>query len=395
MIKKDDEHGEHFEDSNDLIYSLSEYFDEACSKRTVTSLEWSPHYPELFLAGYSKSNDFNINQKNGLLLVWSLALRKEPEFTFTCQPEISSALFHAYNPKLIVGGTQTGQVLIWDTRGKEAPVYKTPLGLGGGQSGSGFKTHTSEITCLGIIGSTNSSHIISLSNGAICMWSLSNLSKPVKRIELKSQKFDDREKNGLHEIGVMSMGLQQYESNNLLIGSDDNEIYQISLHGDDSRSSVVNSFKGHEGPVYSIDYHPPDYYSTYNFSHLFATTSADWTTRLWSKTKPDGPLLTLENSENYVYCAKWCPTNASILACSDGDGYLDIWDLIKNKEQPSIHCKLGNEVLNKMSWTEDGKRMAIGDSSGKIQLLGMDKKIYKSTPEDSSKFEKIISKMKS
>lgn len=59
-----------------------------------------------------------------------MAIRKVPEFTFTCQPEITSAIFHPYNPKLIIGGTHTGQVLIWDTRGKQNAVYKTPLGLG-------------------------------------------------------------------------------------------------------------------------------------------------------------------------------------------------------------------------------------------------------------------------
>jgi dynein intermediate chain len=379
-------------DSNELVHPLVEFYDESCDKRTVTSLEWSLKYPELLLSCYSRRTDeFTANQKNGLIYIWSLAIKKVPEFTFTCQPEITSAIFHPYNPKLIIGGTHTGQVMIWDTRGKQTAVYKTPLGLGGGQSG--VKTHTSDITCLGVIGSTNSSHIISLSNGAICLWSLNNLSSPVKRIELKAPQ-QKKENDDLSEMSILSMGMQQYDTNNLLIGSDDNNVYQISLNEDNSRNVILNTFKGHDGSVYSVDFHPSDYFNTCNFSHLFATSSADWTTKIWSKQNTLAPLFTIESSNNYVYSSKWSPTNASILAIGDGNGYLDIMDLNKDMESPRIHCKLGKEALSKICWTEDGKRITVGDSAGKVQLFALDKQIYSSTSEDSKKFEKLIGKMK-
>jgi len=393
MFENDDyEYPNSLPDSNNLVHPLIEFYDESCAKKTVTSLEWSIKYPELLLSCYSKrTDDFNANQKNGLIYIWSLAIRKVPEFTFTCQPEITSAIFHPYNPKLIIGGTHTGQVLIWDTRGKQTAVYKTPLGLGGGQSG--VKTHTSDITCLGVIGSTNSSHILSLSNGAICLWSLSNLSSPVRRIELKTQQ-QKKENEDLTEMSILSMGMQQYDTNNLLIGSDDNNIYQVALNEDNSRNIILNTFSGHDGPVYSVDFHPADYFNTCNFSPLFATSSADWTTKIWSKQNTSSPLFSLEHCNNYVYCSKWNPINASVLATGDGNGCLDIMDLNKDIEVPRIHCKLGNEALNKICWTEDGKRITVGDSSGKIQLFALDKQIYTSNSEDSKRFEKLIGKKK-
>ena len=391
FLNDDYEYQNSLPDSGNLVHPIMEFHDESCAKKTVTSLEWSLKYPELLLACYSKrTDDFNANQKNGLIHIWSLAVRKVPEFTFTCQPEITSAIFHPYNPKLIMGGTHTGQVLIWDTRGKQTAVYKTPLGLGGQ---SGVKTHTSDITCLGVIGSTNSSHIVSLSNGVICLWSLNDLSKPVKRIELKVP-LQKKENDDLNEMCILSMGMQQYDTNNLLIGSDDNNVYQISLNEDSSKNVILNTFTGHDGPVYSVDFHPSDYFNTCNFSHLFATSSADWTTKIWSKQNTSSPLITLENSNNYVYCSKWSPTNASVLATGDGNGYLDILDLNKDIETPRVHCKLGNEALNKICWTEDGKRITVGDSSGKIQLFALDKQIYISNSEDSKRFEKLIEKMK-
>ena len=394
IFQNDDyEFPESLPDSYNLVHPLVEFYDESCAKKAVTSLEWSMKYPELLLACYSKrSDDFNANQKNGLIYIWSMAIRKTPEFTFTCQPEITSAIFHPYNPKLIIGGTHTGQVLSWDTRGKQNAVYKTPLGLGGGQTG--IKTHSSDITCLGVIGSTNSSHIVSLSNGAICLWSLNNLSSPVKRIELKTPQ-NKKDNEDLTEMCILSMGMQQYETNNLIIGSDDNNIYQVSLSEEKNTKDVIlNTFKDHEGPIYSVDFHPSDYFNTCNFSHLFATSSADWTTKIWSKQNTTKPIFTVENSNNYVYCSKWSPISASILATADGDGYLNIMDFTKDIEVPRVRCKLGNDALNKICWTEDGKRITVGDSAGKVQLFALDKQLYTSNSENSRRFERLIGKMK-
>ena len=97
-------------------------------------------------------------------------------------------------------------------------------------------------------------------------------------------------------------------------------------------------------------------------------------------------MFTIESSNNYVYCSKWSPTNASILATGDGNGFLDIFDLNKDIEAPKIRCKLGNEALNKICWTEDGKRITVGDSAGKISLFALDPQIYSSSSEDSKRF---------
>jgi len=184
------------------------------------------------LAGYSKSEEAGINDPNGLILLWSLAMRKKPEFTFTCQTEITSAIFHKFNPKLIVGGTYTGQILIWDTRGKPLPVQKTQ---------PGGKFHAYPIYCLAVNGSTNSNNITSISNdGVMCTWSLSNLSKANKRIDLKGRKRRNTDKDSFEtissqntnteDIGAICMASQDSESNHIMIGTDDSDIYQVYTH---------------------------------------------------------------------------------------------------------------------------------------------------------------------
>ena len=69
-------------------------------------------------------------------------------------------------------------------------------------------------------------------------------------------------------------------------------------------------------------------------------------------------------------------------------------DLNKDIEVPRVHCKIGNEALNKICWTEDGKRITVGDSAGKIQLFALDKRVYSSSGENSKRFERLIGKMK-
>ena len=364
---------------------LLTFFDSNCVNRTINSLQWSLKYTELLLTSYTKPKAI-LSEKNGLINLWSLALRDFPEFILTSQAEITSSIFHTYTPKLIIGGTFAGQVLLWDTRGKEIPIMKTPLGVIG-------DSHNSPIVGLGVVGTTISNQIISVSNGIICLWSLSNLSKPIKKIELK---HDDNNYQ-IKEIGVLCMGMQNYENNNLLIGSDDNSIYQITLHAnenEENNKNLVASFKAHEGPIYSVTPHPGDPFNTYNFSQLFLSSSADWTTRLWSKGQVDNPLIVIDNNEDSIYCSKWCPTNASVIACGDGGGNVDFYNFNKDLEVPVYTMNIGKAVVNNISWSYNGKKIAIGDSDGKVKVFEVSKDIYRGTQEDSMKFDKIISSIK-
>ena len=103
--------------------------------------------------------------------------------------------------------------------------------------------------------------------------------------------------------------------------------------------------------------------------------SADWSVNLWSKNFSESPLFTFDNNDDYVYDAKFHPTNPSLFACVDGLGKLDFWDLNKDVEVPVCRYDVGKNSLNKMSWSTDGKRIAVGDISGKVSVLNIDKEV--------------------
>ena len=100
FLNEDLQYTDFLPDSNNCVHPILEFYDESCAKKAVTSLEWSVKYPELLLACYSKrTDDFVSNQKNGLIYIWSLAVRNIPDcppprpkgvlFTAFCFPRVS------------------------------------------------------------------------------------------------------------------------------------------------------------------------------------------------------------------------------------------------------------------------------------------------------------------
>lgn len=68
--------------------------------------------------------------------------------------------------------------------------------------------------------------------------------------------------------------------NNFLVGAEDGCVYQGCRHG--QKAGVVdNAFEGHFGPVTGTACHPV-VNGPLDFSHLFLTSSFDWTVKLWS-----------------------------------------------------------------------------------------------------------------
>ena len=121
-------------------------------------------------------------------------------------------------------------------------------------------------------------------------------------------------------------------------------------------------------------------------------------TKIWAKNHNKEPLLTIDNSKNYVFCTQWNPKKASVLATGDGDGYLDIFDINKSIEGPKARFKVDGDNgtstgINKIDWSEDGEKILVGDSGGKTYLLGLKKDLFSYGEENNSdRFAKFIEK---
>lgn len=104
------------------------FCDRWSRNRCVTSMDWSPQFPELLAASYN-NNDDTPNDPDGVCLVWNTKFKKTtPEFIFHCQSPVMSTTFARFHPNLILGGTYSGQIVLWDNRvQKRTPIQRTPL----------------------------------------------------------------------------------------------------------------------------------------------------------------------------------------------------------------------------------------------------------------------------
>lgn len=113
-------------------------------------MDWSPQFPELLVASYhnnevSSLTSYKIvklilkfylliwqdspHDPDGVCLVWNTRFKKStPEYIFHCQSPVLSCCFARFHPNLILGGTYSGKIVLWDNRSpKRTPVQRSPL----------------------------------------------------------------------------------------------------------------------------------------------------------------------------------------------------------------------------------------------------------------------------
>ena len=161
-----------------------------CSKwtatRDVTDMDWSPLHRELMICSYHMPSSTSSLaqpvgstavkvvspddtpsdslkprsgelQSDGLALVWNLAMPNRPEHIFTCGSPVTAIRFHPTESPLIIGGCQSGQVVIWDVRAGRMPVQKSSLTT---TASGNSKGHTHPICAMEIIESGVSAEIL-------------------------------------------------------------------------------------------------------------------------------------------------------------------------------------------------------------------------------------------
>ncbi|CAL7951314.1 unnamed protein product [Xylocopa violacea] len=323
------------------------FCDRWSRNRCVTSMDWSPQFPELLVASYN-NNDDTPNDPDGVCLVWNTKFKKTtPEFIFHCQSPVMSTTFARFHPNLILGGTYSGQIVLWDNRvQKRTPIQRTPLSA---------NAHTHPVYCLNVVGAQNAHNLISIStDGKLCSWSLDMLSQPQETLDLCTKQSKP--------IATTCLTFPHGDVNNFVVGSEEGTVYSACRHG--TKTGVLETYEGHQGPVTGISAHAVQ--GGIDFSHLFLTSSIDWTIKLWSL-KESKPLYSFEHNGDYVYDVAWSPTHPALFAAVDDSGRLDLWNLNQDTEVPTAGVMIdGCPALNRVSWTPSGLHVTVGDDSGKI-----------------------------
>ena len=207
------------------------FTDESVRYRPIMDIQFSPHFPELFLVAYGtktssistshlpskKSGTSNHNASTddseplGMVCVWSTGVDTKPEFKFYSSSPILAARFSTTDEHIIFGGCYTGQILMWDMRAKSQPVQRSSLTGNGHKhpiysmsfvpsvtlshsstsssntstsASSGSPTHSA---VLAAPVQTTSFELVTVSvDGVLCYWDVSRLVEPSNMVNLSS-----------------------------------------------------------------------------------------------------------------------------------------------------------------------------------------------------------------
>ncbi|KAL2016957.1 hypothetical protein VTK56DRAFT_2833 [Thermocarpiscus australiensis] len=393
------------------VRELTQFYDERWSKkRMISSIDFSPKFSELLLASYTK-NPTAPHDPDGIVQVWNYHLHDRPEFVFHAQSDILTAKFSPFHPNLIIGGAYSGQVLLWDTRARSAPVQKTPL------TGSG---HTHPVYCIDIVGTQNANNIISCStDGAVCSWSVDMLGQPQEAMTLYTPVPAKSE-----DLSPTCMAFPQADPTFFLVGSEEGTIYPCHRYDRAGAKAGVDarvSYKGHAAPVMSVAFHPAR--GPVDLGDLVLSSSLDWSVKLWKVRAPAAtsavvpptsttttattagghglgmgmgssavagaglgnmgetqvaPLLDFVR-EDVVYDASWSPVKPGVFGLVDGAGWLELWDITVETEEPVARIApsprkggrtMLSKSLNKLAWEPaEGRRLATGGIDGAVTVF--------------------------
>lgn len=326
------------------------FFDDRWSKhRCVTCMDYSVQYPELLVASYNQNED-SPQDPDGVALVWNMKYNTQtPEYIFHNQSAIMSVCFAQFHPNLLVGGSYSGQIVLWDNRSrKRTPVQKTPLSA---------SAHTHPVYCVEVVGTQNAHNLITFStDGKMCSWSLDMLSQP--------QEVMDLQHTHSKYVSVTCASFLPGDVNNFVVGTEDGSVYSALRHG--NKAGISEQFEGHHGPVTAIHYNRVP--GPIDFSHLFLTSSFDWTIKLWNN-KTSKVLYSFEDNGDYVYDVEWSPVNPALFASVDGMGKLDLWNLNNDTEVPTSSVTVDPmAAINRVKWSGSGLQLAAGDDEGYIYI---------------------------
>lgn len=286
-----------------------------------------------------------------------------------------SACFAKFHPNLILGGTYSGQIVLWDNRvQKRTPIQRSPLNA---------TAHTHPVYCLAMVGTQNAHNVISVSSdGKLCSWSLDMLSQPQDILELHYKQAKS--------IAVTSMAFPNNEINNFVLGGEDGYVYSGCRHG--TRSGITDIYEKHLGPVTGVSTHYNQ--SSPNFGHLYLTSSMDWTIKLWSL-KENRPLYSFEDNSDYVTDVAWSPIHPALFAGVDGSGRLDLWNLNQDTEVPVASVVVeGAPALNRVSWTPSGLHVTIGDDAGRIYVYDVAEHLANPRVDEWTRFQATLNELK-
>ncbi|XP_050403296.1 dynein axonemal intermediate chain 4 isoform X1 [Patella vulgata] len=344
--------------------------------RNVSSMSWNKVNPDLIAIGYGQF-EFT-NQKAGYVCCWSLKNPEFPERVFTCKEGVTAVDFSTANPNLLAVGFYDGSVAIYNVKSNlDEPIVESVECQG---------KHTAPVWQVKWIekergsGEEGTEVIISVStDGRVTQWSVRKGFESYDLMRLKKMPTRmagrTREKKGGAFIcgfaGGLTFDFHSRDTNIYLAGTEEGYIHKCSCSYNEQ---YLESYTGHTGPVYKIQWSPfvPD---------IFLSCSADWSIRLWHQDRVK-PVLSFFSSTKAVNDLCWSPRSSTVFTCVN-EGAVEVWDLNTSTLDPLIiNNPTSGAKQTSVTFARNSECILVGDSEGQVTVYQL--RCMPTPPEDPS-----------
>ena len=333
---------------------FSFYNSDLIQGRSVTSMSWNALNTDLLAVGYGRLENYLDKSKlgdaideekdGGIVLFWSLRNPEFPEKVLKTQFPVTTLDFSKIAPMTLAVGLSNGDVNVYDMKRQEN--WETPIESSNGMHGC----HTDPVWYLKWVTNTaeRTETLVSISSdGKVLEWNLK------KGLAVSTLMVLNRGGQGEGWITRVAAGISfdfvPDDLTSYIVGTEEGSIHRCSVSYNEQ---YLDTYTGHEGPVYRIKFSP-------KWPKIFLSCSSDWTAGLYH-VKSKVPLIKMQatGESSAINDISWCPGNSTIFASITADAKLQIWDLSVSAIDPvTVVDTTPDDIINK----DLPKPPAVGD----------------------------------
>lgn len=362
--------------------------DDATALRRTTGLKMHTKFDDVILTSHGGRSDGKLSADPGVIGIWSLEEgRGVLQRLLNCNSGISAMETPRISPTLVLAGTETGAVLVWDTRVKSGlPIHALEEG---NAVMNGFHDRQ-RVTGVKTTFASSPFFVSTSERGTICKWTLSKPEMPLSKHTLQ-----ENEAGG--ELSISSMDFPQSarlmdegkiggsRMTSIFVGSENGGIHRVNGAGSswNVESGEVNL---HEGAVTCV--------ASHRFGHenglvddVVVTSSEDWSVKVWHFRKSQECVClkrfdTIEHG--VVNDVSWSNEHATLFCTGGEDGVLTLFDLsgeLNGELNGELSESGGRErwefrregqerkvAITSVQWDRMSRNVYCGDSEGAVSV---------------------------
>ncbi|NXP81825.1 WDR34 protein, partial [Ramphastos sulfuratus] len=386
------------------LHTLS--FPEAQQQKLqVTGVSWNTTGAVL-ACSYGHLDDGDWSTAKSYVCTWNLDRRglnpQRPDLVMDIPSSVMCLAFHPSQPSLLAGGLFSGELVVWDTSRTEDPVVW--------RTGMTDDTHTDPVCQVSWVpDGRHRSHARLWSaapDGKVLAWHEQDghlalaggftVGAPHLPRSAQLRKLV----RGEAAVGVTSLSFSPLDPCVLVVGVEGGFPIKCSAAPVTTalqepggcaprRAPVELVFAPHAGPVYSVSCSP-------FHRNLFLSCGTDGQVHLHSLLQTQ-PLLSLQLSQQYLFCVRWSPVRPLVFAAAAGEGVVHLFDLEKSSQKPAVSMKqaVGQGPVHCLEFnSRQTQLLAVGDATGTVKVWQLSSDFSEQRPRELNHLEQLASEVR-